>query len=216
MLLVAIPKSASTAFMETISRAHRLKCDMHYRWDGKKAEEFPKFGLQHAWDFELNEAAAQHFVDTETLFKVHVLPTINNLALLKGCKKAVLLRRPEGIVGAYKRGHETGVYRQKTDAFSGCSSDEDWLTRAKEIGIYDDLKRFREIWMDVEDDKLIIHFEDMVKDPAREIARFEEYFGLPRSGAKELLKRKYTRLGEQSLKLHKETVETWKDSESGM
>jgi len=216
MLIVAIPKSASTALMETIARRHSLECDMHFRWDGPKAPDFPYFGIQHSWDFELTLQAARHFMDERIIFKVHVLPTKNNLELLKGQKKVVLLRSPEGIVGAYKRGHDTGVYRQKSKAFEGCQTTEDWLNRAKEIGLYGDLKRFRDLWMQVEDEKLIVHFEDLVNDPGGEIERCEDYFGLARSGARELLKRKYTRLGDQSLDLHNATVESWKNSQSGM
>lgn len=212
MLLIAIPKSASTALMETVARTHGLTCDMHYRWAGAKSEEFPKFGLQHDWDLELDTAAAEHAVTNDALFKLHILPTHNNLTLLKGRKKAVLLRQPEGIVGAYQRGHETGVYPQKTDSFSGCVTQADWLQRAKELGVYDDLKRFREKWLEVDDEKLIIHFEDLTASPQREISRFEDYFGLRKSGTQQLLKRKYTRMGDDSLKLHRATQMTWKET----
>lgn len=202
--------------METIARLHNLECNMHYRWNGPKTLEFPKFGIQHSWDFELTPQAANHFLNNKILFKVHVLPTQNNLRLLKGRKKVVLLRSPEDIIGAYKRGNDTGVYRQKSKAFDGCQSEQDWQVRAKEVGIFGDLQRFCDTWLQVDDEKLIIRFEDMVSDPGREIERLEDYFDLPRSGAKELLKRKYTRLGDQSLELHKATVDSWKDSQSGM
>lgn len=215
MLLVAIPKSASTALMETLARAHGLACDMHKRWDGPESAEFPAFHLQHSFGWELDADTAAALCRSPTLFKLHIVPSTNNLGHLKPYKKIVLLRDPAGIIGAYKRGEETGVYRQKTRLFDGCVSLEDWLARSREIGIYQDMERFCARWRQAAGEHLLVDFDDMVADTATQIARIEAYLDLQPSGTHALLKRKYTRLGDRSLAYHRATADRWKISSDG-
>lgn len=212
MLMIAIPKSASTALMETVARAQRLNCDMHYRWDRKPSAEFTAFHIQHQFGWELTDEAVAEFIRPDVLHKSHILPSRNNLHRLEAYEKVVLLRDPAGIIGAYKRGQDTGVYPQKTDVFADCVSLDDWMQRADEIGLLEEFQRFCDAWVSAESDKLVVWFEDLMRDPGREIARIEKYFRWPLSGTASLLKRKYTRLGDQSLDYHKRTFETWKRS----
>jgi len=61
-------------------------------------------------------------------------------------------------------------------------------------------------------DKHIVHYEDLLRDPAGVLAGVERYWSLPASGVTELLKRKYTRLGDQSLAEHEATKALWKET----
>jgi hypothetical protein len=212
MLLIAIPKSASTALMETLARAHGLRCDMWRKWPGECSREFPAFHMQHSYGWELDAATADELASSPTLFKLHILPSTNNQALLNALPKVILLRHPDDIVRAYRRGQETGVYRQKTAAFDGCVTDDDWIARAREVGLHQDLTAFRDRWLAHPGEKHIVHYEDLVRDPQGVLAGIERYWSLPASGVTELLKRKYTRLGAQSLAEHKATEALWKET----
>lgn len=211
MLLIAIPKSASTALMETLARTHGLACDMWRKWPGECAREFPVFHTQHTYGWELDPDTAQELATSPTVFKLHIVPSTNNQALLRDYPKVILLRHADDIVRAYKRGEETGVYRQRTKAFAGCVSEEDWIARARETGLHQDLAAFRDRWLAHEGDRHIVEFDDLVSDPAGVIAGIERYWNLPASGAGELLKRKYTRLGDQSRAYHKATESLWRE-----
>lgn len=211
MLLIATPKSASTALMETLARTHGLRCDMWRKWPGERSREFPNFHIQHNYGWELDPDTAADLTASQTLYKLHVVPSTNNQALLHGQPKVILLRHPDDIVRAYRRGQETGVYRQKNDAFDGCVSDDDWIARAKQLGLHQDLAAFRERWMAHAGDRHIIDYDDLVRDPAAVIAGIERYWSLPASGVNVLLKRKYTRLGGQSLAFHKSTKALWRE-----
>lgn len=146
MLIVSIPKSASAALMETLAVAHNLPCDMHYKWQGAPCAEFPRFHIQHpAFAKEIGPEDVDVFTRADMFFKVHVLPSENNLRLLRDKRKIILLRDAAGVIGAYRRGQQTGVYLQKTKVFDGCETLEDWVMRAKQIGLYQDLTRFRSV-----------------------------------------------------------------------
>lgn len=196
--------------METLARAQDMPCNMHFRWQGPQSSEFPAFHLQHAFGWELDTAATNELTRPDLLHKSHILPSTNNLAHLQSHKKVVLLRDVDGIIGAYKRGEETGVYKQKTQKFKDCVTLQDWVSRAKEVGLYQDLLAFCERWRAAAGDQLIVTYENMVSNPAKELARIETYFGWPPSGTANLLRRKYTRSGDASLKEHLATVDAWK------
>jgi len=102
MLIIAIPKSASTSLMRTLAKIHDLPCDMHFKWNGPLSKEFPNFHLQHSFGWELNEETVSYFINSEIIFKSHIVPSLNNLNLLCDHKKVILLRKPEGIIGAYR------------------------------------------------------------------------------------------------------------------
>jgi hypothetical protein len=75
-----------------------------------------------------------------------------------------------------------------------------------------DLTAFRDLWLAHPVGKHIVHYEDLVRDPQSVLAGIERYWSLPASGVTELLKRKYTRLGDRSLAEHKATEALWKET----
>ena len=107
MLLIAIPKSASTALMETLARAHDLPCDMWRQWPGEESKEFPNFHLQHSFGWELDSETSSDIVRSKTIYKLHIVPSSNNQILLEDYPKVILLRLTDDIIRAYKRGEET-------------------------------------------------------------------------------------------------------------
>lgn len=211
MLLIAMPKCASTAVTETLARAHGLKCDMHRRFGTEVSTEFPGIQDYYGQTWELDKVSAHSIVSDDVLYKLHILPSVNNRRLLKESKKVILVRSVDGIVGAHRRGYETKIHVLETDAFTGCITEKDWIKQSKVIGLYQNLVRFRKFWADHDGDKLVVSYEEMIENPEKHIARIEDYFGLKRSGTTELLKRKYTRLGEQSLAYHNETRRLWNE-----
>ena len=211
MLIVAIPKSASTALMETLATAHGMPCDMHYKWKGPQSDGFDKFSLQHpAFCCDLSDHDVEVLTARDVLYKTHVVPSNGNLSRLRDAKKVVLLRSAEGVIGAYRRGEETGVYKQKSDTFKGCRTESEWLDRAREAGLLQDLARYERRWRKAGGDQLLVEYDDLMNNTQAQITRIEAYFGLPSSNVSELLKRKYTRAGEASLPLHRQTVDKWK------
>lgn len=210
-LIVTIPKSAGTALMETLAGAQALPCTMHYRWpEGGPCPGYAAYRRQHSFAWELRQVDVDRLTAPGRICKTHVLPSDANLAMLEKRPKVVLLRAPEGVIGAYRRGQATGVYPQNSDAFAGCASEADWLARAEENGMLADLRRFCADWQAAPGDQLLVTYEDLMADPAHEMARIERYFGWPLSGTATLLRRKYTRLGDRSLAYHRQTADSWR------
>ena len=63
MLLIAIPKSASTSLMHTLGLAHNLKYTMHFVWEGALVEGHESYHKQHNFGWELNKDVVE-FIDT--------------------------------------------------------------------------------------------------------------------------------------------------------
>ena len=61
------------------------------------------------------------------------------------------------------------------------------------------------------ENSLLVHYEDLIKNPRNEIARIEEYWDLAYSNISSLLYRKYTRFGENSIVYHEKTKSLWRN-----
>ena len=196
MLLVAIPKSASTSLMHTLGTTHNLKYTMHFEWDGSLCSGHKAYHQQHNFGWELNERIVDFWRTSDILFKVHVFPSENNRQLLRDVKKVVLLRKPVDIVQAYRRGHETGVYRSRLNVFHGCVSPEEWHEKALASGLLGSLKYFYNAWKAEKQNVLHIEFDDLVQDTASTVRKIEHFWSLPESKIHSLYKRKFSRQDE--------------------
>ncbi|HOQ05477.1 MAG TPA: sulfotransferase domain-containing protein [Anaerohalosphaeraceae bacterium] len=202
MLIIAMPKSASTSLLTTLCRLHGMEdrtrmIRRHYLVDLPIASDYSVFFLMHADMRELDSKVLSLLTQTDNFCKLHLPPTENNQCLLRAHKKVILLRRPEGVIGAYKRGEDTGVFPMKSLDFVFCVSEEEWLRKARQTGLLKQMQMFYEGWMQHKGDKLLIHYEELISRPRETIRAIEAYWDLPLSEEMELDRKRYTRLQEE-------------------
>jgi len=194
MLIIAIPKSASTSLLHTLGDVHSLPSTQDFKSvkHHKIPEGFQYLGKYHSDVRELNETIIKKWTEEMSFYKQHIPPTENNLSLLKDEKKVILLRNPKEIVLAYKRADDKDIH-EKREEFEGCFTERDWLKRANEIGLYEELNLFYSKWGKVSSNALVIDFEDLTSKEKETINLIENYFGLELSrGDLELKKYRYS------------------------
>jgi hypothetical protein len=199
MLILAIPKSASTALVVTLAEAHGIPIESQRIRDevlagAPRAPGYWQMGQFHRRDvIEIDERIARHVAARERLAKFHFPPTPRNQAALRDVKKVVLLRDVHEIVSAYRRGDETGAWRTKSYEFAFCFSERGWQRRARATGLLSELLAFADGWRAHDGDKLVIESAELFADPAGVIARIETYLGLPLSGVATLHAERFSR-----------------------
>lgn len=192
MMLVAIPKSASTSLLHTLFLIHSIRCTGDRLPNHPVSREFTWIHKYHYDMRILDENTVQRWTGPGIIYRQHVLPTAENLELLKSHKKVILLRDPHEVVLAYRRGQIAGIHRQ-WQGFEGCKTGEEWSVRARKIGLLDDLQKFFDLWKDHDGDKLIVTYDQLIADPKTTVNRIQRYFDLPVSENVTLAKKKYTR-----------------------
>lgn len=199
MLIIAIPKSASTALVSTLSARHALpvvSAELRLRLVARcpVAEGYVQLARLHRREVvEIDAEVAREVAAPGLLAKFHFPPTPNNQSRLASTPKVVLLRDPREIVSAYKRGDETGAFRLKSYEFCYCLTEQGWQARAEKTGLLAQLRAFADGWRAHPGDKLVLEAEELIGDPAGALARVERYFGLPPSGVVALRQEKFTR-----------------------
>lgn len=180
MLIIAMPKSASTSLLHTLGDLYDLSAyqDVEKLKLKSSIKEFEILGNFHSDCKEIDKKLVEKWIGGESFYKQHVIPTENNLALLKKHRKVILLREPDEIILAYKRAQEKDIHK-KREVFDGCNSNDDWLLRAEEIGLLDELNRFALKWKNDSSDKLIINYEDLVRNHEKIIKKVSLYFNIP-------------------------------------
>ncbi len=199
MLIIAIPKSASTSLNETISELHglpnapaRVRSEVVARCP--VAPGYAQLAKFHRREVvEIDAAVVEAVCSPHSLAKYHFPPTPNNQARLQGARKLILLRDAEQIISAYRRGDATGAFRLKSHEFCYCLSEQSWHARAEKLGLQGELRAFAAGWRAHDGDKLVIESAELTADPAAVLARVEAYFGLPLSGGGALRREKYSR-----------------------
>ena len=181
MLIIAIPKSASTSLMKTLGQLHQLPAQQEYQLDTLAAPAGSRVLHQYHSDMgELTLAEVDKWTAADQIFKQHVFPSPNNLALLRDHPKVVLLRDPEEIALAYRRGAHKRVH-PLLNGFTLEMSETEWLAQARRIGLLADLDAFTERWLEhsLPDKTLFLRYEDYVANPKASINAAERVFGLP-------------------------------------
>lgn len=182
MLLVAIPKSASTSLMKTLALLHNRKA----KQDSSMRESMPKpreVRYLANWHSDVREYSAElvdKMCSKRMLFKQHVFPSENNLALLRGKRIVVLLRDPQEVIDAYFRAEKAGIHKPRR-IFRGVDTVEVARERAIEVGLLDDLRLFHERWKDEAHDNadvLIVDYRDLLESPTRTINEIERHWGV--------------------------------------
>lgn len=105
MLIIAIPKSASTSLVQTIADLHQLRAVQQFDY---RFFPFPRgFEVLCQYHSDMREYdinQIQYWCSSkDVVFKQHIPPTSNNLQLLKKFPKVILLRDVEEIVLSYRR-----------------------------------------------------------------------------------------------------------------
>lgn len=193
MLIVAIPKSASTSLLKTLAEAHNFESHQLIFKDFERPADYEILPRYHSDFRELRDDIVFQFKE-DVLFKQHIPPTQNNLNLLKGTKKVVLLRKPEEIIEAYYRATMKRIHEPRAE-FEEVKSLDEWKERAKKIGLEQDLNRFYNTWLEQED-TLVVYYDEVVSNVSSVINQIEEYFGLPHTKNEVILaKERYSRSG---------------------
>ncbi len=195
MLIVAIPKSASTSLATSLCELHGLTnatANINQIFKHRQPPGVQFLHNYHALPVVDPELARTVYEDEKILYKLHVFPNDESLRNLRGRKKVVLLREPEEIVMAEKRAIESLIHSRR-DEFADCNSEEEWLERAREIGLYQDLRQFYDRWQnEAGDDTIVVHYADLIGSPHEVINRIERFMGWPVSKDPTLSKERYS------------------------
>lgn len=196
MLIIAIPKSASTALMSTLSAIHGVPGRQIFFRDAPSPESFKALWRYHSDTREINADLAKQFADGAEVFKQHLPPTPNNVALLHNCRKVILLREPHAIIAAYRRARRRFL-SVSMPGFDLLADQQAWLHTAKENGLYADLERFVAGWSDASvANKLVVWYDELIANPTATINAIEEFWGLrPTPGPIQIAQQRYSRRG---------------------
>lgn len=190
MLIIAIPKSASTSLMRTLASLYTKKGVQKMKGKRVKCKNYPLLGKYHSdiRDIESSDILNERFVQ-----KQHYPPTPHNRKILKNVKKIILLRSPLEVIEAYQRAHIKKLHKPKEE-FSRCSTSEEWVHQAKEIGLYEEVKQFYEGWKEVSDSlTLTITYEELVDSPKSIFRKIADFYHLPFKPKATLSKARYSR-----------------------
>lgn len=195
MLIVAIPKSASTSLATSLCELHGLTnatAGINQQFKHRQPPGVSFLHNYHALPVIDSDLAERIYADDSVLHKLHVFPNEESLENLRGRKKIVLLREPEEIVMAEKRAIESLIHSRR-DEFSDCTTEDEWLERAKEIGLYQDLRAFYDRWQhEAGEDTLVVHYAELIEKPGDVIHRIERFLGWPLSDQPRLKKQRYS------------------------
>ena len=176
MLIIAVPKSASTSLMTTMKRLHNIE---------SKQILFPNnpfpTNCKYLYNFhsdvrELDEEQVTLFRSKKILYKQHIFPSPNNLKRLKTLKKVILLRTPQDVVKAYYRAEKQYVHNIRND-FQNLRTPEEWIEQAKKLGLLSDLKQYY-MWRG-QDNVKIVYYRDLISSPKKVINKIESFYDLP-------------------------------------
>jgi len=163
MLIIAIPKSASSSLQSTLIRIHGLDAKMVFRVDN---------------EYNSNKKILKKMInDKNTICKEAIYPTKENIEFLKGKKKVVLLREPKECVEAFERGMRNYIH----------ATDNYFLAEFNFEEFYNLWKN------NIDDNTLLIFYKDLMENPTETINKVERFFDLPESHKVKLDKVYYSR-----------------------
>jgi hypothetical protein len=176
VLLVAMPKTASTSVMTTLATLAGIPGEQVYLPTNPWPAGWAALPYQQRDVRELTADQVEMFASRSHLYKQHIAPTDTNLSLLADLRVAVLVRAPEEVVSAYRRVNL--ITGDRNPGFKGLDSEEEWQRRAQEIGLIEDLQRFRDVWS-AQPNALIVTYAEVMDDPSEALRRIQGQLGLP-------------------------------------
>lgn len=194
MLIVAIPKSASTSLMFTLAKNHQLPAEQPGYHDLNIPDEYKNLGAHHDDIVNLSLSVAKKLSKSNCIYKQHFPPTANNIELLTQQKTVLLLRKPTQVLDAYYRAIKTFSKVNPVGFARGLGRDE-WLTYISESGLEREVKLFYRGWVELTHENVwVVHFENLISNPVATINAIEHFWGLPITlGPFSLMKKRYTR-----------------------
>jgi hypothetical protein len=178
MLIIAIPKSASTSLMTTMGRLH----NMDYEQDTSfkklpKPEETKKIHKYHSDIRQINDKVVEKITTSNKINKQHIFPSKNNIEKLRGKKKIILIRDPQSVVGAYRRGVRTGE-SHPVEFAKWYESKNIWIEQAQKSGLLRDLRIFTRRWKQNSRNSLVIEYNQLTGSPKKCINEIENYLNI--------------------------------------
>lgn len=198
LLIIAMPKSASSSLARTIARAHGLE---EYNGD-INADNPPQFPAAHRLAQELHPYPAVPadtlrgiVTDRTALRKLHLFPTGPVLEAIADQPVVVLLRDPAEVVDAEFRAFIAG-FHPLAPPMPRTASLRRWRAAAEAGGLLASLRSFAEEWRAVAaarpQEVLLIDHLEVVRDPTGVLAACERHLGLPPSSGRELLRERWS------------------------
>lgn len=178
MLILAIPKSASTSLLSSLGRLYGLPATQEFFSERPVPEGYSVVWRYHSDMRTISVDQVRRWSEPGRIFKQHILPTVENRELLSGVSKVLLLREPEEIVKAYRRAEIAKLHEPRPE-FSGCNSEEEWLLRAQECGLIADLHKWAQDWLDDPSPKLVVRHAELVSNPEAVIRAIANFWSLP-------------------------------------
>lgn len=185
MLLIAQPKSASTALACTIGKITGLniKLGIPRTKESKDCQGFKELQRYHCNMIQRDQTFLKQVVTgSKTLFKEHLLPTDKHLRILENFKHriVILLRNPEHSYDSYKR--------LLSENNKNCNE-----------GLLKDLADFHNRWMWWASNKpnvTLVYYDDLILNYNGTMKRLLRHYKI---GGKiiPLMKKKYTGIGEK-------------------
>lgn len=182
MLIIAIPKSASTSLMITLGKIHGVKSMQDFTLKENKIPEKSKvIHTVHSDIREILQENVNQFNQEEIFYKQHIFPSDNNLKRLETIKKVVLIRDPKDILYAYLRGAKKKHNGLPKGYLYNELTRKKILKRAKNDGFFDDICFFRNQWKEKANlaYTLFIDYVDYVQNTKEVINKIEVFFNLP-------------------------------------
>ena len=200
MLIVAIPKSASSSLVASLSAATgypRSNPEIRKKFLAAAAApaEYRQLKRFHREVAELSDEAVAAVTRPRQIAKLHIVPTDNNLSRLRDIPKIVLLRPAEEVVAAYWRGMDTSTWTTSVKDIATCETPEEWSQTANDIGLTAELEAFNRRWNASPGDSLIVSYHQLVTDSEATISAVLEYFGLDVGEVPDLGRVNYSRDG---------------------
>lgn len=194
MLIIALPKSASTSLLRTLSALSGRPGKQHFfpeqKWPA--AHEFDAMARFHSDVREITAAQAELFTSSTSWAKQHLVPTANNESRIGPARFVLLTREPAEIVLAYRRWEATGDSPPRIE-FKGLESEAQWLERAHDIGLIAEFERFATRWRE-HGGGLEVTYRELLDSTDEVFDRIEDWFGLERNGRPvELARERFTR-----------------------
>lgn len=211
MLLIAIPKSASTSLMKTLGDLHTSKALQDFSFKDNPVPTSSNYLHNiHSDIRELNENDVRKITGKDKIYKQHIYPSVNNMKLLGKERKVILLRNPKEICLAYRRGALKNVHAL-LPGFPAESNEDEWMKKAGETGLFKDLEFFYNSWSmnGVSDNTLMVDYDSLIKSPTDVIRNIESFWDMDLTEGKIVLARerysRRTRVSSTLLKTKKRT-----------
>jgi len=194
VLIVAIPKSASTSLMFTLAKIHQLPAGQPGYLDLHTPNEFKQLSIYHSDIVNLTPSVANKLSKLNCVYKHHLPPTANNIKLLTRQKTVLLLRKPAQVLDAYYRAIKTFSIENSV-GFKRSLGKAGWLTYISESGLEREIELFYRGWEEFAHENIwTVYFKDLISNPVATINTVERFWNLPITpGPFSLMKMRYTR-----------------------